>query len=84
MIMGNVMVETYAPSNNETYMNDRQIEYFKNKLILEKMASDQKLKQHLETIKNRRSQHADILDKSNFLMDLEREKIGRASCRERV
>ena len=71
--MGNVMVETYAPSNNEAYMNDRQIEYFKNKLILERMTSDQKQRQHLETIKNRRSQHADILDRSNFLMDLERE-----------
>jgi len=65
------MVETYAPSDNEAYMNDLQIEYFKNKLILEKMASDQKLKQHLGKIKNRKSQHADILDKSNFLMDLE-------------
>lgn len=71
--MGNVMIEAYAPSNNEDYMNERQIEYFKNKLILEKMASDQKLKQHLERIKHRKSQHADILDQSNFLMDLERE-----------
>jgi len=71
--MGNVMVETYAPSNNEDYMNDRQIEYFRNKLILEKMAADQKLKQHLERIKNRKAPHADILDQSNFLMDLERE-----------
>jgi DnaK suppressor protein len=69
--MGNVMVETYAPSTNEDYMNHRQIGYFKNKLILEKMASSQKLKQHLEKIKNQKSQHADILDKSNVLMDIE-------------
>jgi DnaK suppressor protein len=35
------------------------------------MEFTEKLKQHLEKIKNRKSQHADILDKSNFLVDLE-------------
>lgn len=73
--MGNVMVEMYAPSNDEDYMNDRQVEYFRNKLILEKMAADQKLKQHREKIKNQKAPHADILDQINFLMDLDREII---------
>lgn len=71
--MQNPVAETYAPSNDETYMSDRQIEYFKNKLILQKLELTRKLKQHLEKIKHRKSNHADILDKSNFLMDLERE-----------
>jgi DnaK suppressor protein len=69
--MGNIMVEAYAPENNETYMNSSQLEYFRKKLISQKSELVRKSKEHMEKIRNQRSNYADILDRSNFLMTLE-------------
>ena len=55
------------------YMNEGQLEYFKNKLICRKMELLGKISRHREKIKTLKTNHADILDRSLYTMDLEQE-----------
>ena len=63
----------YLPSDNEPYMNIRQLDYFKNRLIIQKAELIEKIAQRKEKIKNLKATHPDILDRSNFLMEIEQE-----------
>jgi DnaK suppressor protein len=55
------------------YMNEGQLDYFKNKLICRKMELLGKISLHREKIKTLKTNHADILDRSRYTMDLEQE-----------
>ncbi|OGQ87317.1 MAG: hypothetical protein A2464_05625 [Deltaproteobacteria bacterium RIFOXYC2_FULL_48_10] len=55
------------------YMNEGQLDYFKNKLICRKMELLGKISLHREKIKTLKTNHADILDRSLYTMDLEQE-----------
>lgn len=55
------------------YMNEGQLDYFKNKLICRKMELLGKISRHREKIKTLKTNHADILDRSLYTMDLEQE-----------
>lgn len=68
------ITETAFFSGDETYMNDRQLVYFKNKLICLKMEFIEKVQRNKKKIKSMGGAiHADILDRSNSLADIERE-----------
>ncbi len=55
------------------YMNEGQLDYFKNKLICRKTELLGKISRHREKIKTLKTNHADILDRSLYTMDLEQE-----------
>lgn len=59
-------------SGEETYMDEKQLNYFKNKLIQQKMDALEKINLQKANMKNLRSDHADILDRSNSMMEIER------------
>lgn len=59
--------------NPQEYMNASQLEYFKNKLVSRKMELLGKISLHREKIKSLKTNHADILDRSLYAMDLEQE-----------
>ena len=63
----------YTPSLDEPYMNERQIAYFRDKLASRKVELTGKIESTLNKIKSLQSVHADILDRSNSMMDLESE-----------
>jgi len=71
--MESVMQKTYLPCSDEPYMNKRQLDYFKNQLILKKMELIRKINLNMDKVKNLKSKHADPLDRSNFLMDIDRD-----------
>lgn len=54
-------------------MNENQLSYFKNKLICQKMALCEKMEETKLNMRNWQFSHADILDKSNSMMALERQ-----------
>lgn len=59
--------------NTQDYMNEGQLEYFKNKLVCRKAELLGKISQHREKIKTLKTNQADILDSSIYSMDLEQE-----------
>lgn len=61
----------YTPSQDEPYMNERQIAYFRDKLATRKIELTGKIESTLHKIKSLQSTHADILDRSNSMMNLE-------------
>jgi len=58
---------------SEPYMNTEQLAYFKNKLLLQKMELEAKMALQREKYKTMKDTLPDILDKSNFLMEMDRE-----------
>ena len=63
--------QNYIPSENEPYMSDRQVAYFKEKLTAQKTELSRKMDQAVKKIKTLKSVQADILDRSNAIMDME-------------
>ena len=59
--------------NTQDYMNARQLDYFKNKLVCRKGELLGKISRHREKIKSLKTNQADILDSSMYSMDLEQE-----------
>ncbi|CCK81359.1 TraR/DksA family transcriptional regulator [Desulfobacula toluolica] len=59
--------------SNESYMNENQLVYFKNKLSWLKMELIEKIHQTKRQIKTTGSAHPDILDRSNSLVDIEQQ-----------
>jgi DnaK suppressor protein len=55
------------------YMNEVQVAYFKNKLSSSKVDLLEKISRHREKIKTLKTNHADVLDRSLYTMDLEQE-----------
>ena len=64
-------LERYIPAKNEPYMSDRQIDYFRDKLVDRKAELKAKISTAIEKIKTLESVQADILDRSNAYIDLE-------------
>lgn len=60
-------------SDSQEYMNERQRMYFKNKLVFRKYELMGKISLQREKIKTLKTNHADILDRSCYSMDLEHE-----------
>lgn len=58
---------------NRDYMNEVQVGYFKNKLISSKVDLLEKISRHREKIKTLKTNHADVLDRGLYTMDLEQE-----------
>lgn len=58
---------------NEPYMTVQQLNYFKNKLILQKAELIEKIAHQKEKIKTMKVSQSDILDRSNLLMEIEQE-----------
>lgn len=71
--MESMIVDTYLPCGDEPYMNKRQLDYFKNRLILKKMELIRKINQNMDKVKSLKSNHPDPVDRSNFHMDIDRE-----------
>ncbi|WDP84519.1 MAG: transcriptional regulator, TraR/DksA family protein [Desulfobacter sp.] len=69
--MTGVRAGGYVPSENEPYMSDSQIHYFKEKLIRRKQALSRKIAETIEKIKTLESVQADILDRSNAYVGLD-------------
>lgn len=65
--------ERYIPAAQEPYMSEGQIAYFRRKLTDRKEELAQRLSQTIKRIKSLESVQADILDRSNFYIELERE-----------
>lgn len=62
----------YRPTEEEPYMNHRQLTYFQQKLMHRKMELQEKASRLKSRIKGFKSSCADIIDRSNFYMDMER------------
>jgi len=63
----------YVPAEKEPYMSEGQLLYFKAKLNAKKDELAGKLSRAIQRIKALEGVQADILDRSNFYIDLERE-----------
>ncbi|MEA3548750.1 MAG: transcriptional regulator, TraR/DksA family protein [Thermodesulfobacteriota bacterium] len=59
--------------NDESYMDEAWLNYFKNKLINLKMSMVEKIYQNKEKIKSMRAVGADILDNSNAMVAIDHE-----------
>ena len=68
-----VLNDRYIPGENEPYMSEGQIRYFREKLKQKKDELAQKLNRTINRIKALEGVQADILDRSNSYIDLERE-----------
>ncbi len=67
------MMDTYRPTEDEPYMNCRQLLYFKQKLMVQKSELQEKALRLKARIKRFKTNPADIIDRSNFYMDMERD-----------
>ena len=65
--------DRYIPGENEPYMSEGQIRYFREKLTQRREVLAQRLTRTINRIKTLEGVQADILDRSNSYIDLERE-----------
>lgn len=63
-------METLALADNGPYMSDHQLDYFKNKLILQKLELLEKIQQKKNKIKLMGTAQPDLLDKSNSITQI--------------
>ena len=61
--------ETYRPSENEPFMNDRQREYFRRKLVQWKNDLLQESLGTLENLQNENENHPDLADRASSETD---------------
>ncbi len=66
-------IHIHNPLMDEPYMSEKQLMYFKNKLILQKADIEIKMAHLRDKLKNMKANQPDILDRSNYLMEMERE-----------
>ena len=71
--MTQARINTYRPTKDELYMNHRQIKYFKEKLVEQKTELQEKALKIKARIKRFKTNPADIIDRSNYYMDMERD-----------
>lgn len=71
--MTQAIINTYRPTKDEPYMNHRQIKYFKEKLVEQKTELQEKALKIKARIKRFKTNPADIIDRSNYYMDMERD-----------
>ncbi|NWH03449.1 TraR/DksA family transcriptional regulator [Desulfobacter latus] len=62
--------DKYYPLDNEPYMSDGQLAYFKCKLMQRKDELRNKISNSIKKIKTLEAAQADLLDRSNAYMDL--------------
>ena len=65
-----VLVEGYRPSEDEPFMNDRQLEYFRLKLLSWK---DDILRESRETLSHLQSEtenHPDLADRASSILEI--------------
>jgi DnaK suppressor protein len=68
--MTNTVIETsYRPSEDEPFMNDRQREYFRRKLIQWKQDIIREAAETLNTLQNENENHPDIADRASSETD---------------
>ena len=60
---------TYKPSEDETFMNDRQREYFRRKLLAWKEELLQESRETLAALQNENENHPDIADRASSETD---------------
>ncbi|WP_020585339.1 TraR/DksA family transcriptional regulator [Desulfobacter curvatus] len=65
--------DRYYPLDNEPYMSEGQLAYFKGKLMQRKDELYNRISNSIKKIKNLEAAQADILDRSNSYIDLELE-----------
>lgn len=61
--------EVYKPSDNEAFMNERQREYFRNKLLAWKEEILRESRVTLATLQNENENHSDIADRASSETD---------------
>jgi DnaK suppressor protein len=61
--------ESYKPSEQEPFMNDRQREYFRRKLIAWKEEILQESRETLATLQNENENHPDLADRASSETD---------------
>ena len=92
--------KNYRPSDKEPFMNERQREYFRDKLLAWKEEILKETKETLQHLQDENQNHPDLADRASSETDRAIElrardrqrkliakidaEIGRASCRERV
>ena len=67
--MARKITTTYVPNSNEAFMNERQCEYFRNKLLIWKSNILQEIRITLEEMKNRSLIAPDIADRASSETD---------------
>jgi len=65
--------DRYYPLDNEPYMSDGQLDYFRDKLMQRKDELRNRIAKSIKKIKTLEAAQADILDRSNSYIDLELE-----------
>ena len=78
--MTQLMLVPYRPTEEEPYMNARQLAYFREMLTTRKMELTTKATQLKTLIKRFRVHSADIIDQSNSYMDMERNLTAYDRC----
>lgn len=73
LIMGTKEEVNYNPLMDEPYMSEKQMMYFKNKLIIQKAELETKLIAQKEKLKTMKATQPDIIDRTNYLIEMERE-----------
>lgn len=68
-----VSSDRYYPLDNEPYMSEGQLAYFKGKLVQRKDELLNRISKSIKKIKSLEAAQADILDRSNSYIDLELE-----------
>jgi DnaK suppressor protein len=61
--------ETYKPSEDETFMSDRQREYFRRKLLVWKEEILQESRETLATLQSENENHPDLADRASSETD---------------
>ena len=68
-----LFTDKYIPLDNEPYMSEGQLAYFKGKLMQRKDELRSRISKSIKKIKTLEAAQADILDRSNSYIDLELE-----------
>lgn len=71
--MKNDAISGYAPSDNEEYMSERQVEYFRRKIVTHKRELREKVLKGLNSLRELKAGDSDILDRSNSQINIEME-----------
>lgn len=66
-------VLSYAPTDQEEYMNARQIAYFKAKLLSQKYDLEDRMIVLRKKLKEMKASQPDLLDRSYYIMEMEQE-----------
>ncbi len=66
-------VTGYVPAEDELYMNEKQLEHFRRKLVSEKFELKRKIAASMKLIQELKASDADIVDRSNSHINIDME-----------